>query len=138
MARLIDGAGHDVLHVRDLGMQAATDGEIFEVARTVKHNPSWWRLAYTPMMPAEPPAFLTDFYVGVVQEMRGRGYVDDLLPAGTAILLEVRRRDGNEKPLRADTDVANTPMTAAFGRAGWVRYAGRLSEGDRRDRGNVN
>jgi predicted nuclease of predicted toxin-antitoxin system len=25
-------AGHDALHVRDLGMQAATDDEIFEVA----------------------------------------------------------------------------------------------------------
>jgi predicted nuclease of predicted toxin-antitoxin system len=26
------GAGHDALHVRDLGMQAVTEEEIFEVA----------------------------------------------------------------------------------------------------------
>jgi RimJ/RimL family protein N-acetyltransferase len=68
---------------------------------------------------------LTVFYVGVVPEMRGRGYVDDLLAAGTATLLEARRMDGDEKPLRADTDVANTPMAAAFERAGWARFAGR-------------
>jgi hypothetical protein len=57
--------------------------------------------------------------------MRGRGYVDDLLAAGTATLLDVRRRGGNEKPLRADTDVANAPMAATFERAGWARFAGR-------------
>jgi RimJ/RimL family protein N-acetyltransferase len=27
--------------------------------------------------------------------------------------------------LRADTDVANEPMAAAFERAGWARFAGR-------------
>ena len=77
------------------------------------------------VMPAEPPGFLTVFYVGVVPEMRGRGYVDGLLAAGTATLLKARRRDKNEKHLRADTDVANAPMAAAFERAGWARFAGR-------------
>ena len=106
--------------------------EFFEDARRVEHEPSWWRLAYTPeeklvglVMPAKPPGFLTIFYVGVVPGMRGQGYVDDLLAAGTATLLEVGRRDGNERPLRADTDVANEPMAAAFERAGWARFAGR-------------
>ncbi len=106
--------------------------EFFEDARKVKHDPAWWRLAYAPngelvglVMPAEPPGFLTIFYVGVVPRMRGQGYVDDLLAAGTATLLEARRRDSNDKPLLADTDVANEPMAAAFERAGWVRFAGR-------------
>ena len=106
--------------------------EFFEDARRVGHEPYWWRLAYTLeeelvglVMPAEPPGFLTIFYVGVVPGMRGQGYVDDLLAAGTATLLEARRRDGNERPLRADTDVANRPMAAAFERAGWARFAGR-------------
>ena len=101
--------------------------------KRVKHDPSWWRLAYSgpegelvgPVMPAEPPAFLTIFYVGVVQEVRGRGYVDDLLAAGTATLLAAQGRGGDEKPLRADTDVANVPMAAAFERVGWARFAGR-------------
>jgi len=55
--------------------------------------------------------------------MRGQGYVDDLLAAGTATLLEARGRD--QKPLQADTDVANAPMAAAFERVGWARFAGR-------------
>jgi RimJ/RimL family protein N-acetyltransferase len=115
-----------------LGPQEAAR-EFFEDAQRVKHEPSWWQLAYSRpegelvglVMPAEPPGFLTIFYVGVVPEMRGRGYVDDLLTAGTATLLEARARDGNEKPLRADTDVANAPMATAFERAGWTRFAGR-------------
>ncbi len=115
-----------------LGPQRAAR-EFFEDARRVRHERSWWRLAYSRregylvglVMPAEPPAFLTVFYVGVVPEMRGQGYVDDLLAAGTATLLEARRREGSEKPLRADTDVANAPMAAAFERAGWARFAHR-------------
>ena len=115
-----------------LGPQGAAR-DFFEDARRVKHEPSWWRLAYDRqgadltglVMPAEPPGFLTVFYVGVVPEMRGRGYVDDLLAAGTLSLLGARAEGGTEKPLRADTDVANAPMAAAFGRAGWRRFAGR-------------
>ncbi|MDQ3251335.1 MAG: GNAT family N-acetyltransferase, partial [Actinomycetota bacterium] len=114
-----------------LGEQGAAR-DFFEDARRVKHDPAWWRLAYAPdgelaglVIPAEPPGFLTIFYVGVVPRMRGQGYVDDLLAAGTATLLEARRRDSNDKPLLADTDVANEPMAAAFERAGWVRFAGR-------------
>jgi GNAT superfamily N-acetyltransferase len=112
-----------------LGAERAAH-EFFEDARRVEHEPSWWRLAYTAeeelvglVMPAEPPGFLTIFYLGVVPGMRGQGYVDDLLATGTATLLEVRKR--NEEPLRADTDVANAPMAAAFERAGWARFAGR-------------
>jgi len=104
--------------------------EFFDDASSVQHDASWWRLAYAPngelaglVMPAEPPGFLTIFYVGVVPEMRGRGYVNDLLAAGTATLLEFRGND--DKPLIADTDVSNIPMAAAFERAGWTRFAGR-------------
>jgi predicted nuclease of predicted toxin-antitoxin system len=32
VAEVLVGAGHDALHVRNLGMQSATDEEIFEVA----------------------------------------------------------------------------------------------------------
>ena len=104
--------------------------EFFDDARRVQHDPSWWRLAYSSggelaglVMPANPPGFLTIFYVGVVPTMRGQGYVDDLLTAGTATLLETRRK--NDMPLIADTDVSNEPMAAAFERAGWRRFAGR-------------
>lgn len=115
-----------------LGPQEAAR-EFFEDARRVEHDPSWWRLAYCRpdgdlvglVMPAAPPGFLTLFYVGVVTEMRGRGYVDDLLTAGTATLLDARAKGRDEKALRADTDVTNAPMAAAFERAGWARFAKR-------------
>ncbi len=103
--------------------------DFFEDARRVRHDPSWWRLAYEKssgelaglVMPAHPPAFLTIFYVGVAPKMRGRGYVDILLAAGTATLLGEK----SGAPLRADTDVANAPMAAAFERAGWASFANR-------------
>jgi hypothetical protein len=51
--------------------------EFFQDAQRVKYDPSWWRLAYAPgrelaglIMPAEPPGFLTIFYIGVVPTMR--------------------------------------------------------------------
>ena len=104
--------------------------EFFDDASSVQHDASWWRLAYAPngelaglVMPVAPPGFLTIFYVGVVPEMRGRGYVNDLLATGTTTLLESRGND--DKPLIADTDVSNAPMAAAFERAGWARFAGR-------------
>jgi predicted N-acetyltransferase YhbS len=114
-----------------LGAKRAAQ-EFFSDAARVQHDPSWWRLAHTPngelaglVMPAEPPGFLTLFYVGVVPKMRGKGYVDDLLASGTATLLEAQRKYGNQKPLIADTDVSNFPMAAAFERSGWRRFAGR-------------
>jgi ribosomal protein S18 acetylase RimI-like enzyme len=104
--------------------------KFFEDAKRVQHEPSWWRVAHAPggelaglVMPAEPPGFLTLFYIGIAPEMRGRGYVDDLLAAGTTTLLEAR--SNNDKPLLVDTDVSNAPMAAAFERAGWTRFAGR-------------
>ena len=112
-----------------LGVKRAAQ-EFFDDAQRVDHDPSWWRLAYEPnselvglVMPAEPPGFLTLFYVGVVPGMLGQGYVDELLAAGTATLLEAQSKNG--KPLIADTDVSNAPMAAAFERAGWTRFAGR-------------
>lgn len=58
--------------------------------------------------------------IGVVPAMRGRRYVDDLLAHGTRLLAQ----DGAER-IRADTDLANTPMRAAFGPAGYREFARR-------------
>jgi ribosomal protein S18 acetylase RimI-like enzyme len=60
-------------------------------------------------------------YVGVVPEQRGHGYVDDLLAEGTARLAA----EGAEL-IRADTDVGNAPMAAAFARAGYRVTARRI------------
>jgi GNAT superfamily N-acetyltransferase len=134
MRRISEGTlDREILEERErLGPQEAAR-VFFQDAQRVTHEPSWWQLAYSRpegefvglVMLAEPPGFLTVFYVGVVPEMRGQGYVDDLLAAGTATLLEAQARDVRDRPLRADTDVANWPMATAFERAGWTRFAGR-------------
>ena len=54
----------------------------------------------------------------MLPEHRGRGYVDDLLAEITLILAD----EGAER-IRADTDVPNTPMAAAFERAGYENFA---------------
>jgi RimJ/RimL family protein N-acetyltransferase len=81
----------------------------------------WWRLASTPA--GEPVGIAVPSrnyespvigFVGVVPEQRGRGYGDDLLVEATHLLVE----QGAHR-IVADTDVTNTPMAAAFARAGY-------------------
>ncbi|HEX5494341.1 MAG TPA: GNAT family N-acetyltransferase [Mycobacteriales bacterium] len=58
--------------------------------------------------------------IGVVRAMRGRRFVDDLLAHGTRLLAEA-----GAARITSDTDLANTPMRAAFGRAGYREFARR-------------
>ncbi|MBA2253693.1 MAG: GNAT family N-acetyltransferase [Chloroflexi bacterium] len=96
--------------------------------RSMEWQPAWWELAFDSdgalvglVMPTRAPSMTTIGYVGVVPEQRGRGYVDDLLARGTATL----RRAVPNLQIRADTDVANVPMAAAFARAGYQEFASR-------------
>jgi RimJ/RimL family protein N-acetyltransferase len=88
----------------------------------------WWRLAYTPegslaglAIPSRNPDGPVVGYLGVVPELRGQGYVDDLLAEITHLLAEA-----GAQRIRADTDLANRPMAAAFERAGYRNVAIRL------------
>ncbi|CAN5265156.1 GNAT family N-acetyltransferase [soil metagenome] len=101
--------------------------ELFELERHLEHEPSWWHLAYTPdgdlaglIMASKNPTSPVIGYIGVVPEHRGKGYVDDLLAMGAQTL-----RDAGAEYVRADTDVRNTPMAAAFRRAGYSEFARR-------------
>jgi len=67
------------------------------------------------------PTFETIGYIGVVPEQRGHGHINDLLAHGTSTL----RGLGTGRVIRADTDVDNLPMAAAFERAGYRRFATR-------------
>ena len=102
--------------------------ETLEDLRSLDVMPGWWQLGYDAsgelvglIMPARAPAMTTIGYVGVVPSQRGNRYVDDLLAHGTAIL----RRDVPGMEVRADTDLSNAPMAAAFERAGYSRFATR-------------
>ena len=105
--------------------------EFFEMESNLEHDPSWWRLAYTSegdlaglIMASRNPTSPVIGYIGVVPEHRGRGYVDDLLATGTDIL-----RSAGAEQVRADTDIHNAPMAAAFRRAGYVEFATRREYG---------
>ncbi|MGI5262415.1 N-acetyltransferase family protein [Streptomyces angustmyceticus] len=84
----------------------------------------WWRVAVLP--DGEPVGFVIAAknsyhaiiaYIGVRPAHRGHGYVDGLLAEGTRILA------GAGVPrIRATTDLGNTPMAAAFARAGYANY----------------
>jgi RimJ/RimL family protein N-acetyltransferase len=88
----------------------------------------WWRLAYTPpgglaglAIPSRNVDYPVVGYLGVVPELRGNGYVDDLLAEITHLLAA----EGALR-IRADTDLANRPMAAAFERAGYQNLAIRM------------
>ena len=84
----------------------------------------WWRIATLP--DGEPVGFVIPAhngyhpiiaYLGVTPAHRGRGYVHDVLAAGTSILAAQ-----GVALSRASTDVGNAPMAAAFARAGYVIF----------------
>ncbi|MEU6842627.1 GNAT family N-acetyltransferase [Streptomyces sp. NPDC046716] len=81
----------------------------------------WWRLAHTPdgalaglAIPSATPYHRNVGYLGVVPELRGRGYVSEILAAITRFQAE----DGADR-ITATTDLGNGPMAAAFARAGY-------------------
>jgi hypothetical protein len=57
----------------------------------------------------------------VVPELRGHGYVDDLLTEISHLLAAAGARW-----IQADTDLANRPMAAAFERSGYRSFAVRM------------
>ncbi|GAA2689541.1 GNAT family N-acetyltransferase [Actinoplanes palleronii] len=82
----------------------------------------WWRIAVRAgdgdpvgfVIPAHNGYNPIIAYIGVVPEHRGHGHIDAILAAGTTVLAE------QDMPrARASTDVGNTPMAAAFDRAGY-------------------
>lgn len=82
----------------------------------------WHRVATLPggepvgfVVPARNPYNAIIAYIGVLPEHRGNGYIDAILAEGTRILAA----EGVPR-IRANTDLTNTPMAAAFARAGYA------------------
>ncbi|HET6529051.1 MAG TPA: GNAT family N-acetyltransferase [Actinoplanes sp.] len=124
MTRVLDGT-LDAYSRDDLTRHTAAEAARQQYEQELERYDSphdWWRIAETPS--GEPAGFVIPAhngyspiiaYLGVLPGMRGRGYVDDLLAEGTRILA-----DQGVPRIRAATDVGNTPMAAAFERAGYV------------------
>ncbi|CAM5479451.1 N-acetyltransferase [Streptomyces spiroverticillatus] len=61
-------------------------------------------------------------YLGVLPGHRGKGYVDEILAEITAVLAA----QPGAGEVRADTDLGNRPMAAAFERAGYRHFRSRV------------
>jgi RimJ/RimL family protein N-acetyltransferase len=117
-ARAVAKVGVDGSAKEDLAVYQSMPGER-----------SWWRLAYSVAsgelvgfaLPSANNGGPVVGYLGVLAEHRGHGYSDDLLAEITHILLET----GAER-IRADTDLTNKPMAAAFERLGYRNHAVRM------------
>jgi RimJ/RimL family protein N-acetyltransferase len=108
--------------------QAAREQYHNELARYASPR-VWWRIATLP--DGEPVGFVIPahngyhpiiVYLAVVPAHRGRGYIHDVLAAGTSLLAAQ-----NVPRIRAATDVGNAPMAAAFARAGYVTFERQIT-----------
>ena len=125
--------------VEQATVQSAAHGQI-DLRAWVRHEfetvdehfiyaPAWWQLAYTQAGQlvgyVQPVLFqgnrkgnlgeATLYYIGVVPEQRGHGYVNDLLAKAVAI-----RQMIGVWQIYCDTDCQNFPMINAFERAGFA------------------
>ena len=105
--------------------QAREDMDLY---RSMPGEREWWRLAYTAdgrlaglAMPNCNPYGPVVGYLGVVPELRGHRYIDDILAGITRFHAE----RGAHRITDA-TDTTNLPMAAAFERAGYRNYDVRL------------
>jgi RimJ/RimL family protein N-acetyltransferase len=112
-----------------VGAQAHARADVAFYRDQMRGARAWWRVAYTHQ--GQPAGFgipsrNTDSpvvgYLGVLPELRGRGYVDEILGEITRILVQ----DAAATEIHADTDLANRPMAAAFDRAGYQALGHRL------------
>ena len=90
---------------------------------------SWWRIARTSTgqvvgfgIPSRNSAAPVVGYLGVLPEFRGRGFVAEILAEVTRVLAD----ETKETVIRADTDLTNHPMIAAFELLGYRETACRL------------
>ncbi|MEV6848937.1 GNAT family N-acetyltransferase [Actinoplanes sp. NPDC051411] len=126
MTLVLDGTldAHSRTDLRRLSPREAAEEQYREELVRYPSPREWWRIAGLPS--GEPVGFViparNDYnavlaYIGVVPAHRGHGYIDDILAEGTRILA-----DEGVPRIRANTDVGNFPMEAAFARAGYETF----------------
>jgi RimJ/RimL family protein N-acetyltransferase len=99
-----------------------------QASKALRHTLGWWQLAYTPdhalvgvIMPSQNDGGPIIDYAGVVPEQRGRGYVNDLLDKGIAVLQADRAAR-----IRSDSDTGNLAMARAFRQTGFKKFGTRV------------
>jgi GNAT superfamily N-acetyltransferase len=111
----------------EVGADEQARGDVAFYSASMLGDRSWWRVAWTPDgtpagfgIPSRNTEQPVVGYLGVLPEYRGRGYADEILAEITRVLVSA----ASATVIRADTDLANRPMAAAFNRAGYTE-AGR-------------
>lgn len=119
-------AAHGSLDVMTQRGLATTDAMILareevDYYRSCPGDRAWWHVAYDQhgdavgvAIPSATPTNRNVGYLAVLPEHRGHGYVDDLLAFITAF-----HAAAGAQRITATTDTVNTPMAAAFERAGY-------------------
>ena len=130
MTDVLDGT-LDAYSRADLARMPAREAAVKQYQEELTRYASprdWWRIAELPG--GEPAGFVIPAhngyspiiaYLGVVPAHRGHGYIAEILAEGTRVLA------AQGVPfIKADTDLGNVPMAAAFHRAGWITTGHRL------------
>ena len=114
VAEALVAAGHDALHVRDFGMQAATDEEIFEVAagegRTIVSADTDFGTILALRRTAEPSVLIFRRSSGRRPEDQARlllrqlPRISDALERGSVVVIEEDRLRIRALPIVEDTD----------------------------------
>jgi RimJ/RimL family protein N-acetyltransferase len=126
MTLVLDGTldVHSRADLRRLSPREVAEEQYREELARYPSPREWWRIACLPS--GEPVGFViparNDYnaviaYIGVLPAHRGHGYIADILAEGTRILAA----EGVPR-IRANTDVGNFPMEAAFARAGYETF----------------
>lgn len=113
-AEMLVRAGHDAVHVRDLGMQSATDEEIFEVAigegRTIVSADTDFGTILALRRTAEPSVVIFRRSSGRRPEEQARlllrqlPRIADALERGSVVVIEEDRLRIRALPMAEDTD----------------------------------
>jgi RimJ/RimL family protein N-acetyltransferase len=131
LARVVRGSldKHSTQQAAELGPEAYARADVAFYRDRMLGERGWWLIATDRDgetvgfgIPSRNPKHAVVGYLGVVPEQRGHGYIDEILAEITRILATEAGADA----IRADTDLANRPMAAAFERAGYRNIARRL------------
>jgi hypothetical protein len=109
VAEVLVGAGHDALRVRDLGMQAATDEEIFEIAisegRTIVSADTDFGTILALRKTAEPSVLLFPAFLRAPSGRAGKATTE--ATAAYCGRARTRKRRGNRGRSSSDQSAAD-------------------------------
>jgi RimJ/RimL family protein N-acetyltransferase len=129
--RVLDGSldTTSTKEAAQIGAEAQARQDVADLQTMLLGKRSWWRVAVNQDgdtvgfgIPSRNPTFPVVGYLGVLPGHRGHGYVHDILAEITRFLVD----EVDATTIRADTDLMNEPMAAAFLRVGYRNHARRL------------